>query len=436
VALTAVFVPAAAFAQTSFTALGDLAGGTVNGRANAISPNGQVAAGFGNDGTDGGARWIVSGGTWSAPLALPRLAAGAAAQARACSNDGAAVFGEANDSNGFRQPVRWQIVSGVPTRFNIGFPPAGGYSGVVYGCSADGTVACGENLFAPVGVPPPLPITQAFRWTAAGGAVNLGTLPGTPAVSAGVTTARAMSSDGSVIVGYGLDSSSTYHPWRWTAATGIVDISGGQWPGFGRGCSPDGNMVVGSRTVNGDTNAFLWTNAGGVADLGTILDFNGVLYTTSAALDASLDGHRLCGLNTATGQPQLASIWDAGRGWRSVKQILSDAGINMTGWTLLFSNSMSDDGLTIAGHATNPSGQTVGWVATIPPLCAADFDDGSGTGVPDGGVGIEDLLYYLLTYDGGSSRADVDNGSGYGVPDRGVGIEDLLYYLGRYDAGC
>jgi len=68
--------------------------------------------------------------------------------------------------------------------------------------------------------------------------------------------------------------------------------------------------------------------------------------------------------------------------------------------------------------------------------CVADVDDGSGSGNPDGGVGIEDLLYYLGRYNAGTAQADVDNGSGTGTPDGGVGIEDLLYYLVRYNAGC
>jgi hypothetical protein len=70
------------------------------------------------------------------------------------------------------------------------------------------------------------------------------------------------------------------------------------------------------------------------------------------------------------------------------------------------------------------------------PGCVADVDDGSGTGTPDGGVGIEDLLYYLTLYEAGTLRADVDDGSGTGIHDGGVGIEDLLYYLTRFDAGC
>jgi hypothetical protein len=75
------------------------------------------------------------------------------------------------------------------------------------------------------------------------------------------------------------------------------------------------------------------------------------------------------------------------------------------------------------------------WTVTLPD-CVADMDNGTGTGTPDGGVGIEDLLYYLGVYDAGTSRADVDDGTGTGTPDGGVGIEDLLYYLERYDAGC
>jgi hypothetical protein len=68
--------------------------------------------------------------------------------------------------------------------------------------------------------------------------------------------------------------------------------------------------------------------------------------------------------------------------------------------------------------------------------CVADLDDGSGLGVPDGGVGIEDLLHYLTLYDQGLLPADVDDGSGTGNFDGGVGIEDLLYFLERYDEGC
>lgn len=68
--------------------------------------------------------------------------------------------------------------------------------------------------------------------------------------------------------------------------------------------------------------------------------------------------------------------------------------------------------------------------------CMADLDDGSGTGAPDGGVTIDDLLFYLLAFESGSGDADVDDGTFTGMPDGGVTIDDLLYFLARFDAGC
>lgn len=68
--------------------------------------------------------------------------------------------------------------------------------------------------------------------------------------------------------------------------------------------------------------------------------------------------------------------------------------------------------------------------------CIADVDDGTGTGTPDGGVTIDDLLYYLTIFADGSVRADVDDGSGTGTPDGGVTIDDLLYFLTRFADGC
>lgn len=71
-----------------------------------------------------------------------------------------------------------------------------------------------------------------------------------------------------------------------------------------------------------------------------------------------------------------------------------------------------------------------------PCPCLADTDDGSGTGQCDGGVTIDDLLYYLFIFEAGSIDADVDDGSGTGTLDGGVTIDDLLYYLQRFELGC
>lgn len=83
--------------------------------------------------------------------------------------------------------------------------------------------------------------------------------------------------------------------------------------------------------------------------------------------------------------------------------------------------SISATDLTVPGRAT----------------CIADVDNGTGSGIPDGGVTIDDLLFYLTQYENGSEcPADVDNGNGTGTPDGGVTIDDLLYYLDRFANGC
>ena len=73
---------------------------------------------------------------------------------------------------------------------------------------------------------------------------------------------------------------------------------------------------------------------------------------------------------------------------------------------------------------------------TPAPTCVADVDNGTGTGTPDGGVTVDDLLYYLSIYGQGALAADVDDGSGTGTTDGGVTVDDLLYYLTRFNAGC
>lgn len=87
-------------------------------------------------------------------------------------------------------------------------------------------------------------------------------------------------------------------------------------------------------------------------------------------------------------------------------------------------------------------GENIGWInlddATkyVGLACPADLDDGSGNGVPDGGVDINDLLFFLMAFEAGTLPADLDNGTGNGVPDGGVDINDLLFFLGRFEQGC
>jgi hypothetical protein len=74
------------------------------------------------------------------------------------------------------------------------------------------------------------------------------------------------------------------------------------------------------------------------------------------------------------------------------------------------------------------------------PGCPADLDN-DGTfpgGTSDGGVDINDLLYFLAGFEAGSPAVDLDNDGdpAVGTPDGGTDINDLLFFLARFEGGC
>ena len=107
----------------------------------------------------------------------------------------------------------------------------------------------------------------------------------------------------------------------------------------------------------------------------------------------------------------------------------SSIGFNDEGW-LAF---LAYDG----GSPTNPPPGPYGDGAIMRVhFCPADLDDGGGAGQPDGGIDINDLLYFLGQYESGVCGADLDGGAGNGLPDGGVDINDLLFFLAHYEGGC
>ncbi len=80
----------------------------------------------------------------------------------------------------------------------------------------------------------------------------------------------------------------------------------------------------------------------------------------------------------------------------------------------------------------------------VPPggtVCPADLDnDGNfaNGGAPDGAITIDDLLYFLVGFEGGSTAVDLDNDGdpAVGTPDGAVTVDDLLFFLVRFENGC
>lgn len=86
-------------------------------------------------------------------------------------------------------------------------------------------------------------------------------------------------------------------------------------------------------------------------------------------------------------------------------------------------------------HEGNDGGDSTLYTTSI-TVCAADLDDGSSSGTPDGGVDVADLVYFFARFEAGDLAADLDDGSGTGVPDLAVDIDDFIYFLQRFDQGC
>ena len=221
--------------------LGDLPGGGANGFATGMSADASVICGQSSSASGTEAfRWTATGGM----VGLGDLPGGAFdSSAWGVSADGTAVIGDGTTAAG-REAFIWTSAGGLVP---LGFLPGGGsYSGA-HGVSNGGTFVVGAsdstNTTPGNG--------EAYRWSAAGGMVGLGDLPGGTFNS----FANGVSADGRVVVG-GSDTSSGTQAMFWTSqcgmrnlkeyllALGVTGVSG--WTlQDAHGVSSDGGVIVG-----------------------------------------------------------------------------------------------------------------------------------------------------------------------------------------------
>ena len=174
--------------------------------------------------------------------------------------------------------------------------------------------------------------------------------------------ASGVSSDGSVVVGRGESASGT-EAFRWTQAGGMVglgDLPGGVFFSSARGVSSDGS-VVGGRGESASGEAFRWTSGGGMVGLG---DLAGGGFD-SQAYGVSSDGSVVVGYGESASGFE-AFRWTQAGGMVNLKDFLITNGVSgLTGWTLNRATGISGDGTTIVGYGRNPSGQNEAWRAVI-----------------------------------------------------------------------
>jgi probable HAF family extracellular repeat protein len=210
-------------------------------------------------------------------------------------------------------------------------------NGTARAISADGSTIVGDGS--------PSSNSEAFRWTSDGGMVGLGflaegnSIPTTP-----FSSASATSVDGSVIVGRS-SSISGLEAFRWTAGSGMVgmgDLSGGDFRSAAYGISVDGSVIVGAGSATSYEEAFRWTSVDGMVGLGFLPGTS-----ESRALATSADGSVVVG-------------WSGGRAFRWTQDDGMVAFGNRPGFNATKALATSADGSVIVGtYSTNssPSGQ-------------------------------------------------------------------------------
>jgi probable HAF family extracellular repeat protein len=174
--------------------------------------------------------------------------------------------------------------------------------------SADGSTVVGGRLIPMVG-------GEAHRWDLTTGFQGLGDLAGGQFSSAAFGT----SADGSVVVGYGTTSNGD-EAFRWTSATGMISLAnvpGGDLDNIATAISDNGSIVVGQRGPNIQPEAFRWTSQTGMVGLGLL---PGAIASTAHGI--SPDGSVIVGENRfPSGIGALhyeASYWTAAGGWVSL----------------------------------------------------------------------------------------------------------------------
>jgi probable HAF family extracellular repeat protein len=190
-----------------------------------------------------------------------------ASSAAAVSPDGSVVVGwtvNRSDPSTPSQAFRWTASGGM---VGLGDLPGGEFESLATGVSAQGEVVVGRARPEPA----PGPVDEAFYWTGGSGMVGIGDLPGGETGS----EAHAISADGSTIVGQGSSAAADHEAFVWTSSGGMLGLGG--LPGvpvgsIAYGVSGDGSIIVGSVVANleEDDHAFLWTQSAGMLDLGTL----------------------------------------------------------------------------------------------------------------------------------------------------------------------
>jgi probable HAF family extracellular repeat protein len=189
--------------------------------------------------------------------------------------------------------------------------------------------------------------THAFRWSAGGGMVDLGSLPG-DAMSQAIAILDGGTQDGGVILGVSGDFSH-WTPVVWSASGSIsalpIPLLANSTNTFPTGFNSQGDVVGSDFGGGGPQHAWIWSAADGKRDLSELTDpgtSEGFANGISASGLAVLTNHS----GSCTQNPQCwrTYLWGRGNGVQSLGTPVVDAEAS------------------VMGLAVNEVGTVVGWI--------------------------------------------------------------------------
>ncbi|HVP13337.1 MAG TPA: PEP-CTERM sorting domain-containing protein [Phycisphaerae bacterium] len=350
----------------SFAGLGDLPGGAFGSSAMGVSADGSVVVGASYSATGWSEAFRWQNGVMAGLGFLPDDDPNPFSGANAVSADGSVIAGSGSSSaDRGNEPFRWE----GGTLVSIGRIPGPWQNmHISTGISADGSriVGFGEGTIGDR--------TQAWLWHD-GTMMGLGTLTGQPDRPGAMSLAWGVSGDGAVVVGES-ESSDGYQAFRWSdgVMTGLGFLRASPFPSpdgdlyplsYARAVSFDGSVIVGAGTSDASgpdgREAFRWVD-GAMTGLGDLP--GGAFFSDATAVSA--DGSVIVGQG-ATDASNVPFVWDSAHGMRGLQSVLTEElGLDLGGWTLTYAKGISADGTVIVGTGINPNGDNEAFRAVLP----------------------------------------------------------------------